>query len=169
MGRRAAATAAAAGIWVVVASCGTDPHADLPKAPDAGLTVNGTRQTAALGTYCWRVESRGICADAELITPADPIAAPTTFTAQFELGLADELTSLTLDVFPIAGLDEQDSPGDDIRSWRQVSEATYHTEIVPASAVLELSLEPGSYAFRLYARWGPGLNAAYGFLVEVND
>ncbi len=58
--------------------------------PNAILSINGTEQISGIGSYCWSESGPGVCADMiGIITPRDPLAASSHFTAHLSLPLRE--------------------------------------------------------------------------------
>jgi len=151
----------------------TDSFVDSPnrastEPPPATLTIDGWEQNAGITGYCWQQgDGPGICADGVGFTTApDPIAANSTFLAQFEFMLDAKPGRVRLSIFPasqpvLIGPEESDW-----LFWKSVPGAQF-TLPPNNNPSIELTLEPGSYVFDLFVDLLDYGEVNYGFLVDV--
>ena len=137
--------------------------------PPASLEIDGTTQTAGVGTYCWNSDTAGICVDKiGLPTSKDPLIATSPVTARLTLPLADIPTQLVLSVFPASEGNEVkiDEGGEEFRYWMPAERLSRELAL-QTSQDMTLELDPGLYVFYIFAVWESYGDVSYGFLVEV--
>jgi hypothetical protein len=141
---------------------------DITEPPSATLTIASLKQNAGMTAYCWqRGDGTSLCGDGfGVTTPIEPVPAGSTFTAEFEFLIDVPPESVGLSVFPAYQPVENAPESSDWRYWKAVPGEIF---TLPSSQnpSIELTLEPGLYAFGLFADWLEYGNVSYGFLVDV--
>lgn len=137
--------------------------------PPASLEIDGVKQTAGVGTYCWTSAITGMCVDKiGLPTVKDPFIATSPVAARLTLPLADTPTQLVLSVFPATEANEVkvDESGEDFHYWMPAEGLTRELAL-QTSQELTLELDPGLYVFYVFVVWEGQGDVSYGFLVDV--
>ncbi|MBK9925579.1 MAG: hypothetical protein IPP66_09835 [Anaerolineales bacterium] len=142
--------------------------------PPAMLTINGTTQTAGIGTYCWKAatssaNSAEVCVDMVGVpTATEPLKSSLPFSGTLTLPLNDPPTQLVLTVFPASDANEIQLPNDagNYRWWNFI-EGYVSTLALQTSQEIKQDLQPGLYVFYVFAVWDGKGDVSYGFLVEA--
>ncbi len=140
--------------------------------PAAKLHVGEQTQTAGIGTYCWKSQSKssgpaGLCADMIGIpTAKDAVRVQSPVPLQFEIPVNGQPAELLLTVITAASTKEKTEPNSPYRWW-DFAEGQQHQLELSNSPSVEVQLQPGLYVLDLFARWDDGNDASYGFLVNV--
>jgi hypothetical protein len=118
--------------------------------------------------YCWqRGDGTSLCGDGfGVTTVTDPIPAGSTFMAEFEFLLETPPASVSLSVFPAYQPVPNAPESSDWLYWKAVPGDLF-TLSPSQNPSIELTLEPGLYAFDLFVDWPEYGNVSYGFLVNV--
>lgn len=157
---------------MLIESAGAVPE----EPPNAILNINGTEQISGIGSYCWSESGPGACADMiGIITPKEPLAASSHFTAHLSLPLREPPQELHFNIIQAADYDEIKLAINGSRAWRlkesKIKVGNYPTLplLLESESDMNLSLEPGLYVLNVFARWKNKGDVTYGFLIEVHD
>jgi len=142
--------------------------------PPATLEIDGTTQTAGVGTFCWNAqtannESVDMCVDKiGLPAPYIPLISKSPVTARLILPLADSPNQLGLSIFQATAENEVkvDAGTDKFRYWMPAEGINCELKLQTTQEIT-LELDSGLYVFYVFAVWGGKGDASYGFLVEV--
>jgi hypothetical protein len=140
--------------------------------PAAILIVGEQEQVAGVGTSTWTLEKKGqeqtiVHGDAfALITPAEALAVPTSFTAILRLPIPATPSTLWYALKPVTD-DISRSSGQGATSWQVAFEQPGTSLDLKSEQEISLSLEPGQYLLEVYASWPEPGSADYGFFLEV--
>ena len=141
--------------------------------PPATLEIDGSTQTAGVGTYCWNGltasgETVNACADMIGIpTEHDPLISSSPVTARLNLPLAEAPSQLSLSAFQVSSAHELPDSARGYRWWTYTEGFTSELPL-QTSQEINLELEPGLYVFYVFAVWEGKGDVSYGFLVQVN-
>ena len=142
-----------------------------PEPPHATLEVNGQKQIAGLGGYCWL----NSCLDGTAIsTNSMPIVAQTSSAIHLHLPLVDPPNKLALSTMWISppGKPEYDEfHGDQEQAIWYFNRPIIALGDLPLRREqdLKLSLEPGFYVLILDATWKEYGDVSYGLFIEVQE
>lgn len=142
----------------------------LTEPPPALLEIGGKEQSAGIGDRCWKVENEtfSICGDTfSIITPANPLLTGSPFKAHLTLPLQETPDELGFSVISVTDADAQ--AVNDFRSWSYELQGTEIQVPSGRESDIDLSLEPGLYVFKVFARWEGKGDVTYGFLVKVSE
>ena len=144
------------------------PDQDITEPPPATLTIDHRKQTAGMTAYCWQRGDRTmLCGDGfGVTTVTDPIPAGSTFLAEFKFLMGAPPASVGLSVFPAYQPVQNAPESSDWFYWKAVPGDLF-TLPPSQNPSIELTLEPGLYAFDLFVDWPEYGNVSYGFLVDV--
>jgi hypothetical protein len=139
--------------------------------PLAVLVIDGEKQVAGVGSYCWSEpqggnETAAVCADMVGIpTVEKPLPVGSSFDARLELPLDEAPETLNMEVIGVTDADIVETR-DGLYWWRPKA-GEHHELPLAAPHTFLLDLEPGRYVLSVFARWPNRGDVNYGFLVEV--
>ncbi len=141
--------------------------------PPAAILIVGEQQVAAVGTSTWTLEKKGqeqtsVHGDAfALVTPANPLPVPASFTATLRLPIPTAPSILWYALKPVTDNINQTTSSADMTSWQVAFYQPGTSLDLKPEQEISLSLEPGQYLLEVYAEWPELGNADYGFFLEV--
>lgn len=140
-----------------------------PPAPE--MSVNGLKQQAEVGTFCWTKGFTSLCADASGIpTPTEPLVlaqSATPFLFHFELDDIAPIDDLSFYYFPVTSADVLSEVGADPIWWPYLDNM-FRIPLTPThTASVELTLPSGLYVFNLFVLWQGQGDGSFGYLVEI--
>ena len=142
----------------------------LTEPPPALLEIGGKEQSAGIGDRCWKIENEtfSICGDTfSIITPADALLTGSPFKAHLTLPLQETPDELGFSVIRVTDADAQ--AVNDFLAWSYDLKGTEIQVPSGRESDIDLSLEPGLYVFKVFARWEGKGDVTYGFLVKVSE
>ena len=141
--------------------------------PPAAILIAGEQeQVAGVGTSTWTLEKKGqeqttVHGDAfALVTPAEALAVPASFTAILRLPIPATPSTLWYALKPVTD-DISRSSSQGATSWQVAFEQPGTSLDLKPEQEISLSLEPGQYLLEVYASWQELGSADYGFFLEV--
>jgi len=140
--------------------------------PQALLEIDGNEQSAGIGDSCWKVENETymVCADTFSInTPAKPLITRSPFTAHLRLPLQESPEELGFSAIRVTDDDEVNEGANDFRAWHYGLQGMEIQVPLERESDINISLEPGLYVFKVFAKWEGKGDVSYGFLVQVYE
>jgi hypothetical protein len=142
--------------------------------PPAAILIAGEQeQVAAVGTSTWTLEKKGqeqtsVHGDAfALVTPAEPLSVPASFTATLRLPIPIAPSILWYALKPVTDNINRTTSSPDMTSWQVAFEQPGTSLELKPEQEISLSMQPGQYLLEIYAEWPELGSADYGFFLEV--
>ncbi|MSQ32194.1 MAG: hypothetical protein EXR59_03015 [Dehalococcoidia bacterium] len=145
------------------------PINTIPKPSAAVLVIDGNEQVAGIGTYCWMIGERGLCADyLGVITPKVLLEIESPVTATLRLPITQAPSRISLTAIQVSDADEMKADRIDERIWyAHELEGQQLMVILSAEQKVDIDLSRGLQVLNLMtAREGYG-DVVYGFLIDV--
>ncbi len=151
---------------VITAMPGSIPF---PKPPPAVLIIDGKEQVAGIGTYCWFIDRKGLCADyIGIVTPKVPLSIQSPAIATLRLPLTQVPSEISLNAIPVTYANEMESNSVDSRIWYAQKVNGWELKAaLSAEQKVELTLKLGLYVLSIFTAWQGYGDVSYGFLLEV--
>lgn len=153
-------------LFLLSGSAGASP-------PPAILEIEGMKQSAGIGSSCWKVENEtySLCTDMiGVITPAEPLLTKSPFTAILRFPLQEPHDELEFSTFRVTDDDELKEAANGVRAWRFKGNAlNRYKRPFELEPEFNISLPPGLYVLNVFTKWKEKGDVSYGFLVQVSD